>query len=69
MRWAESQRMAFISRFVSENGHINRSDIMKEFGISMPQASNDFKTYQELHPESLTYNTKKKRYERFLHSS
>lgn len=64
MRWAETQRMAFISRTLSEKGFINRSDLIAEFGISLPQAANDFQTYKELHPENMKYNLRKKRYEK-----
>jgi hypothetical protein len=66
MKWAARQRMEFIKNTLTCRGVINRSDIIKEFGISVPQASIDLKNYQELYPDSIRYNIKAKRYEATL---
>ena len=63
MRWQVEQRMDFIAETLQSKGHINRKDLMDKFGISTPQASNDLRTYKDLLPEFITYNTKSKRYE------
>lgn len=63
MRWAEEQRMNFIKKRIDEKGVINRSDLIEEFKISMPQASTDLKRFQERNPKALKYNLTLKRYE------
>ncbi len=63
MRWFEEQRIEWIDRTVHEVGYINRSDIMKRFRISEPQASKDLATYKRLHPGVLNYNLSLRRYE------
>lgn len=60
MRWFERQRIEWIRE---RREPFNRSDLMKAFDISTPQASNDIKKYIEMFPSALTYNMKKKRYE------
>lgn len=63
MKWAVRQRLEFIDRILAEKGVFNRSDLCREFGISVPQASNDIKQYRALCPRNFGYNTSKKRYE------
>lgn len=60
MRWAEQQRIDWISK---RNAPFNRKHLMDKFGISLPQASNDIKKYRAMFPTALKYNTKLKRYE------
>lgn len=43
-------------------GELNRSDLVLRFGISLPQATNDFSLYQKLAPENLRYDPRKKLY-------
>lgn len=43
-------------------GELNRSDLVLRFGISPPQATNDFSLYQKLAPASIRYDAKKKLY-------
>lgn len=62
MKWAKRQRMRFISEFIVKNGHINRSDLKEEFGISTPQASLDLQEYQKLYPGELVYDLNRKHY-------
>lgn len=62
MRWGVEQRLEFIEfRVFWENG-LNRGDIVDFFDVSVPQASNDLKMYQELAPKNLRYDTRLKRY-------
>ena len=63
MRYFEKLRHEFIGKFLKENGHINRSDLCDEFGISIPQASNDLKKWMKKNPGIIGYNTRKKIYE------
>ena len=43
-------------------GSLNRSDLVLRFGISPPQATNDFSLYQNLAPTNIKYDPKKKLY-------
>lgn len=43
-------------------GELNRSDLVMRFGISPPQATNDFALYQKLAPTNIRYDAKKKLY-------
>lgn len=62
LRWGIEQRLEFIEfKLFWENG-VNRSDITSFFGVSVPQASNDLKQYQEIAPENIQYNRSLKRY-------
>ncbi len=55
--------MLWIDSTVREKGYINRSDIVKHFRMSVPQASKDLATYKRLHPGVLNYNLSLRRYE------
>ena len=61
MRWAEQQRMEWLA---ARRAPFNRSDLMKKFGISTPQASKDVQKFMKDNPGTWTYNFNKKRYER-----
>lgn len=43
-------------------GALNRNDLVLRFGISPPQATNDFSLYQNLAPANIKYDPKKKLY-------
>jgi len=43
-------------------GGVNRGDLTKRFGVSVPQASKDLATYRELAPANLEYDLRGKRY-------
>lgn len=43
-------------------GALNRSDLVLRFGISPPQATNDFSLYQTLAPTNIRYDAKRKLY-------
>ena len=61
-RWSVEKRLEFIDFRLFWEGKINRSDIMDQFGVSVPQASNDLSKYQEIAPKNITYDHKVKRY-------
>ena len=64
MNYFQKLRHDFITEFIEEHGHINRSDITEKFGVSVPLASNDIGVWMEKNPNKISYNAKIKRYER-----
>ena len=64
MKYAIEQRLRFIDFLVGVYGHINRNTIVEYFGISVPQVSNDFKTYIKMAPNNIIYNNSLKRYDK-----
>jgi hypothetical protein len=61
--WFARQRRAWIKETLDIFGFINRDHLIRKFGISLPQASNDLMRYQVDHPDSMYYNHGTKRYE------
>ena len=62
MRWSVEKRLEFIEfRLFWEDG-INRADIIKQFGVSVPQASKDLALYEVKAPGNLFYDKSAKRY-------
>lgn len=61
-----NQRLAEKYRFIEFRLYwersVNRTDLKREFGISMPQATLDLKSYQELAPNNLAYDLGKRCY-------
>ena len=62
MRWAEKQRLAFIGRRLLSGETVNRADIIKKFGVSMPQASTDIRRFKAAHPGAMKYDLTRKTY-------
>lgn len=62
VRWGLGKRLEFIELRAFWQGTVNRSDLMSEFGISVPQASADIGAYQKLAPGNLVYDSSKKCY-------
>ena len=62
MRWSVEQRLEFIDFRLYWEGAINRSDIMEQFGVSVPQASKDLNLYENKAPGNLFYDKSAKRY-------
>lgn len=62
MRWGIGRRLAFIDFRLYWEGRINRKDITEFFGISVPQASADFRKYQEKAPNNVQYDKRGKFY-------
>lgn len=61
-RWGVERRLEFVEFRLFWEGGVNRSDIVKEFGVSVPQASKDIALYQEHAPENIVYDRSEKRY-------
>lgn len=64
MNYALTQRLRFIDFLLNQYGYINRSAIMCYYGVSMPQASHDFKDYMKLAPNNMEYSKTDKIYKR-----
>jgi hypothetical protein len=62
LRWGVEQRLEFIEFQLFWEGGLNRADITRYFGISVPQASKDLSQYQELVPNNVVYDRSGKRY-------
>jgi hypothetical protein len=62
MRWEASRRMEFIEFRLYWEGRVNRGDLTDFFRISIPQASNDIRRYQELSPGNIDYDKSGKFY-------
>jgi len=60
--WGIERRLEFIEFRLFWEGGINRSALTKQFGISIPQASNDLRRYEEQAPGNLVYDKSLKRY-------
>jgi hypothetical protein len=62
LRWSIQKRLEFIELRLFWDGLINRSDLVKQFSISVPQASADLSRYLQLAPENLEYDPRSKAY-------
>ena len=62
MRWFEQHRMEWIEETLRVFGYINREHLMKKFGVSAPQAANDFREFQKIRPGAMEYDKRAKRY-------
>jgi predicted DNA-binding transcriptional regulator YafY len=61
-RWGIERRLEFVEFRLFWEGGVNRSDIVEEFGVSVPQASKDLSLYQEQAPDNIRYDRSQKRY-------
>jgi len=61
-RWGIERRLEFIEFRLFWEGGVNRSDIVDEFGVSIPQASKDLTLYQGHAPDNIQYDRSQKRY-------
>jgi hypothetical protein len=62
MAWAENYRQDWIAETLRVFGFINRAHLCRKFGISQPQAANDFRRFMRERPTQMTYDAKAKRY-------
>lgn len=62
MRYFEQLRIAWIIEMVEIYGFINRSHVVKKFGVTPQVASSDFGKVQKLHPHLMSYDTGQKCY-------
>lgn len=62
MRWSTKQRIEFIETRLYWEDTISRKDLIDYFDISIPQATKDIKTYMEMAPDNIKYDTSAKQY-------
>jgi hypothetical protein len=60
--WSIESRLQFIEFRLYWEGRINRGDLVRHFGISVPQASLDLKRYVEMASDNLEYDKQRKAY-------
>ncbi len=56
VRWGIERRLEFIEFRLFWEGHVNRSDLMAAFGISINQASADLNRYLGMAPGNMVYD-------------
>jgi hypothetical protein len=62
LRWSVEQRLAFVEERLFWLGEVNRTDLVRRFGVSMSQASGDIGRYLARDPPGVTYDKSAKRY-------
>lgn len=62
LSWGVERRLEFIEFRLFWEGGVNRSDIVDQFDVSVPQASKDLTLYQERAPQNAVYDKSAKRY-------
>src|SRR6266403_5734550 len=61
LRWSVERRLAFIEERLFWLGEVNRTDLVRRFGVSMSQASADIARYLARAPEGVGYDKSAKR--------
>lgn len=69
LRWGVAQRLEFIEFRLFWEGHVNRIDVMQQFGLSVNQASADLNRYIALAPNNMVYDKSARTYVRGLEYS
>jgi hypothetical protein len=62
LRWSVERRLAFIEERLFWLGEVNRTDLVRRFGVSMSQASADIARYLARDPTGVIYDKSAKRY-------
>lgn len=60
--WFKDRRQEFIAATLKQFGQIRRADIMREFGVSVPQASLDIADFLAQQPALVRYDVSAKVY-------
>lgn len=61
-QWFKNRRQEFIAATLKQFGQINRQDIVRQFGISAPQASADIAAFLATDPQHVIYDVSAKTY-------
>ena len=61
-QWFKDRRQEFIYATLKTFGQIRRADLMREFDISVPQASNDISEFMAVNPGYTSYDVSAKAY-------
>jgi predicted DNA-binding transcriptional regulator YafY len=64
LRWGMERRLEFIEFRLFWEGHVNRSDLMETFKISIAQATTDLNRYLAMAPANMAYDKSAKAYVR-----
>ena len=64
LRWGVEQRLEFIEFRLFWEGHVNRIDLMDQFGVSVNQASMDLNRYIGFAPDNMVYDKSARTYVR-----
>jgi predicted DNA-binding transcriptional regulator YafY len=64
LRWGVERRLEFIEFRLFWEGHVNRSDLMEQFGLSVNQASADLNRYIGFAPDNMVYDKSGRTYVR-----
>jgi hypothetical protein len=62
LRWSVERRLAFVEERLFWIGEVNRTDLVRRFGVSMSQASADIARYLAREPHGVVYDKSAKRY-------
>lgn len=62
LTWSALQRLQFIEFRLLWEGHVNRSDLIEAFSISVPQSTLDFREYMERAPGNMDYDKRLRHY-------
>ena len=62
MRWAQKQRLDFITERLGQAGRINRADLIEKFEITYQTAAGDFGAYGRVFPGAIKYDDTAKAY-------
>ncbi len=62
LAWSALQRLQFIEFRLLWEGHVNRSDLIAAFSISVPQSTLDFREYMDRAPENMDYDKRRRHY-------
>ncbi len=62
LRWGIERRLEFIEFRLFWEGHVNRSDLMDAFGVSVNQASTDLNRYIAMAPDNMAYDKSSRTY-------
>jgi hypothetical protein len=60
LRWSQEARLRAIDLAAFWEGRVNRAALIRRFGISVPQATNDLRDYQARAPGNLRSDTREK---------
>lgn len=61
-RWSVTQRLEFIENTLYWRGRINRSDLVNQYRITLPQASADLQKYLDIAGDGVNYDLRQKAY-------
>lgn len=62
LRWGVERRLEFIDFRLFWEGHVNRSDLIGGFGVSVNQASTDLNRYIAMAPDNMAYDKSSRTY-------